>query len=152
MKKIVVWIALFLVITLFAGCSKDEILDCYNQILLEAGDDSLTSDRKLTGERSLGRDSYVGEYAADYQGFDGEEILFGNTSISREAGNTIKIACEIKAEEGNIQLLWKEGAEEPEVLLEGGGECSKTITIPQGGGYLTAAGEDFIGRMELKVE
>lgn len=152
MKKVFIWMALFLGITLFAGCSKDEILDGYNRILQEVGDDSLTPDRKLQGERSFGTDSYVGEYKADYEEFDGEEVLFGNTSLNREAGNTIKIVCELEKEAGDIQLFWKEGAEEPEVLIEGEGACSKTIAIPQAGGYLTAAGEDFSGHIELKVE
>lgn len=152
MKKVGIWIALFIGITLFAGCSKDEIIGGYNQILQKAGDDSLTAERKLQGERSFGVDSYVGEYEADYEKFSGEEVLFGNTSLYREAGNTIKIACEFDREEGSIRLLWKEGAEEPEVLLENEGECSKTITIPAAGGYLTAAGEDFSGHIELKVE
>lgn len=152
MKKAVIWIVLFLGITLFAGCTKDEILGGYNQILQTVGDDSLTADRKLQGERSFGVDSYVGEYKADYDDFDGEEILFGNTSLNREAGNTVKIACEFEREAGSIQLLWQEGAKEPEILLEDEGECSKTIVIPAAGGYLTVAGEDFSGHMKLKVE
>lgn len=152
MKKAGIWMVLILGITLFAGCSKEEIISEYNRIMQEVGDDSLTSDRKLQGERSFGVDSYVGEYKADYKEFSGEEILFGNTSLNREAGNSIKIVCEIEKEEGTIQLLWKEGAEEPEILLEDEGECSKTITLPSAGGYLTAAGEDFSGHMELNVE
>ena len=152
MKKAGMWIALFLGITLFAGCTKDEILDGYNQILQTVGNDCLTADNKLQGERSFGVDSYVGEYKADYDDFDGEEILFGNTSLNREAGNTVKIVCEFEKDEGSIQLLWKEGAKESEVLLEDEGECLKTIVIPAAGGYLTAAGENFSGHMELKVE
>ena len=89
MKKAVIWIGLFLGITLFAGCSKEEIINGYNQILQEVGDDVLTADRKLQGERSFGVDSYVGEYEADYEEFDKEEVLFGNTSLNRAAGDTI---------------------------------------------------------------
>lgn len=152
MKKAVIWIVLFLGITFFAGCTKEELINGYNQILQEVGDDSLTADRKLQGERSFGVDSYVGEYEADYQEFDGEEILFGNTSLNREAGNTIKVVCKLEQKEGNIQLLWKKGAEEAEILIEDEGECSKTIMIPQAGGYLTVTGEEFTGHMELKIE
>lgn len=152
MKKAVIWIGLFLGITLFAGCSKEEIINGYNQILQEVGDDVLTADRKLQGERSFGVDSYVGEYEADYEEFDKEEVLFGNTSLNRAAGDTIQIVCKLEKKEGNIQLLWKKGAEEAEILIEDEGECSKTIMIPQAGGYLTVTGEEFTGHMELKVK
>ena len=94
----------------------------------------------------------MGEYEADYEEFDKEEVLFGNTSLNRAAGDTIQIVCKLEKKEGNIQLLWKKGAEEAEILIEDEGECSKTIMIPQAGGYLTVTGEEFTGHMELKVK
>lgn len=37
MKKVGLWIALFLCIKLLAGCTKDEVIDRYNEILQKAG-------------------------------------------------------------------------------------------------------------------
>lgn len=152
MKKVGLWIALFLCIKLLAGCSKDEILSRYNEVLQEAGEACLTSDRKLEGERSFGEDSWVGTYQADYEDFSGEEIVFGNTALDRKAGNSISVQCEIDGKEGALTLLWKAGAEEPVVLLEGTGTCSKTLTLPGAGGYLVIEGEDFSGYLKLEAE
>ena len=88
MKKVGLWIALFLCIKLLAGCTKDEVIDRYNEILQKAGETVLTSDGKLEGKRNFGEDSWVGTYEADYEEFSGEEVVFGNTATDRKAGNS----------------------------------------------------------------
>lgn len=152
MKKVGLWIALFLCISLFGGCTKDGMIEWYNEALQEAGECCLTSDRKLEGERSFGDDSWVGTYGADYEEFSGEEIVFGNTALDRKAGNSICVKGKIDGEEGTLTLLWKAGAEEPVVLLEGTGDCSKTLTLPGAGGYLVIEGTDFTGHLEMEVK
>jgi len=151
-KKAGLWVVLFLSIRLLAGCSKDEVINEYNEVLQEVGKICLTPDRKLEGERSFGEDSYVGRYQADYKKFSGEEIVFGNTALNRKEGNEIAVTCEIDEQEGSISLLWKAGADVPKVLLEGAGSCSEKITLPGAGGYLVIQGEDFAGHLELTVE
>ncbi len=68
------------------GCSKDEILDQYNNVVQSAGNTTLTSDFSLKGDRAYGDDCYTGTYTADYKDFSKTEYLFGGTSIERENG------------------------------------------------------------------
>lgn len=152
MKKVGLWIALFLCIKLLAGCTKDEVIDRYNEILQKAGETVLTSDGKLEGKRNFGEDSWVGTYEADYEEFSGEEVVFGNTATDRKAGNSISVRCEIDAKEGTLTVLWKAGAEEPVALLNETGTCFKTLTLPGAGGYLVVEGKDFSGRLEIETE
>ena len=71
---------------MLAGCSKDEILNHYNNIVQSAGSIELTGKSSLQGEKEKGIDDYTGTYTADYANFSGTEYLFGGTSIKREAG------------------------------------------------------------------
>ena len=66
---------------MLAGCSKDEILNHYNNIVQSAGSIELTGKSSLQGEKEKGIDDYTGTYTADYANFSGTEYLFGGTSI-----------------------------------------------------------------------
>ena len=85
MKKIVLALTFVLVGSfMLAGCSKDEILDHYNNIVQSAGAIELTGKSSLEGTKEKGIDDYTGTYTADYANFSGTEYLFGGTSIKRE--------------------------------------------------------------------
>ena len=86
MKKIVLALTFVLVGSfMLVGCSKDEILNHYNNIVQSAGSIELTGKSSLQGEKEKGIDDYTGTYTADYANFSGTEYLFGGTSIKREA-------------------------------------------------------------------
>ena len=94
MKKIVLALTFVLVGSfMLAGCSKDEILNHYNNIVQSAGSIELTGKSSLQGEKEKGIDDYTGTYTADYANFSGTEYLFGGTSIKREAGKELSIDC-----------------------------------------------------------
>lgn len=96
MKKLLfATVAIVLLIVVFKGCEKDEILGVYNHAIQTAGDSQLTGNWSLEGKRKYGVDHYTGTYAANYKDFSGTEYLFGGTSIEREAGNDIEITCKL---------------------------------------------------------
>ena len=74
---------------MLSGCSKDEILDHYNNIIQSAGAIELTGKLSLEGTKEKGIDDYTGTYTADYENFSDTEYLFGGTSIKREAGKEL---------------------------------------------------------------
>ena len=85
MKKIVLALAFVLLGSfMISGCSKDEILDHYNNIVQSAGAIELTGKLSLEGTKEKGIDDYTGTYTADYENFSDIEYLFGGTSIKRE--------------------------------------------------------------------
>lgn len=135
-----------------AGCSKDEILDQYNNVVQSAGNAALTSDFSLKGNRTYGDDCYTGTYTADYKDFSKTEYLFGGTSIERENGKDISVSCDLEITEGTAQVFWVSGSDDPVILIETAGSYSETITLPEGGNYIGIIGNNFTGHLEMNIE
>ena len=153
MKKIVLALTFVLVGSfMLAGCSKDEILNHYNNIVQSAGSIELTGKSSLQGEKEKRIDDYTGTYTADYANFSGTEYLFGGTSIKREAGKDLSIDCTLEITEGTAKVFWISGADEAVTLIEATGTYSDTITLPDGGNYIGIECENFTGNIELNIE
>ena len=89
MKKIVLALAFVLLGSfMLSGCSKDEILDHYNNIVQSAGAIELTGKSSLEGTKEKGIDDYTGTYS--------------DTITLPDGGNYIGIECENFT--GNIEL------------------------------------------------
>ena len=134
------------------GCSKDEILDQYNNVVQLAGNATLTGELSLKGKRTYGDDHYTGTYVADYKDFSKTEYLFGGTSIERENGKDISVSCDLEITEGTAQVFWISGSDDPVILLEATDSYSETITLPEGGNYIGITGNNFTGHLEMKIE
>ena len=131
-KSFLLFFCMLLYIIGLCGCSKDEILEEYNEVIQFAGNFRLTSDFLLKGRRKCGVDRYTGEYTADYDNFSKTEYLFGGTTIDREYGKEVSVFCRI--------------------LLDADGTYRETLTLPEGGNYIGIAGEHFTGEVELRIE
>ena len=152
MKKIVV-LFLFLIITLStAGCEnfdKDKVLDKYDRILNKLGDESLTKDNKLIGDREFGEDYYVGTYSVQYDSFTGEEIIFGGTGLSRDSKEfTLKYKGVVG--EGEFKIILISGSDE-EIITNKTEEATYTYDFQQSDLYIKIVGEGFSGNVELEV-
>ena len=134
------------------GCSKDEILDQYNNVVQLAGNATLTRDLSLKGKRMYGDDHYTGTYVADYKDFSKTEYLFGGTSIERENGKDISVSCDLEITEGTAQVFWISGSDDPVILLEATDSYSETITLPEGGNYIGITGNNFTGHLKVNIE
>ena len=152
-KKIVLSLCLILLgASVLSGCTKDEFLDQYNNIVQSAGSIALTGNSSLQGTKEKGIDDYTGTYTADYANFSGTEYLFGGTSIKREAGKELSIDCTLEITEGTAKVFWISGSDEAVTLIETTGTYSDIITLPDGGNYIGIECEDFTGSIELNVE
>ena len=134
------------------GCSKDEILDQYDNIVRSAGNTTLTNDLSLKGDRTYGVDRYTGTYTADYNNFSKTEYLFGGTTIERENGKDISVSCDLEITGGTAQVFWVSGSDAPVILLETTDSYSETITLPEGGNYIGITGNNFTGHLEMDIE
>ena len=76
---------------------KDTLVGTYGSLVAVAGSWALTPARSLQGERIPGE--------ADYEDFSGTELLFGGTTLDREAGNTVEVTCSLIIEEGEGRRL-----------------------------------------------
>ena len=152
-KKIVLSLCLILLgASVLSGCTKDEVLDQYNNIVQSAGSIALTGNSSLQGTKEKGIDDYTGSYTANYEDFSDTEYLFGGTSIKREAGKDLSIDCALEVTEGTAKVFWISGADEEVTLLETTGTYSDTITLPGGGNYIGIECENFTGNIELNIE
>lgn len=131
---------------------KDSILDAYNSLVDTAGSWALTPDRSLQGERVRGEDGYTGTYAADYEDFSGTELLFGGTTLEREAGDTVEVTCSLAIEEGEAAVFLRSGSENPAILLSESGDYSGTIEVGGGSVYLGVWAENVTGSVSIQIE
>lgn len=152
MRKLIAICLMLCCLLSMSACSKDEMVEQYNEALQAVGDNNLTSDKKLQGDREFGEDSYVGTYQAEYDDFTGKEIIFGGTSLERDSGNEISISCDLTIEDGTMQLLLQTGDNDPQVLCDSSGEYSETIELPSASNYIIVQSENFAGSIKLTVE
>ena len=153
MKKIVLSLCLIILGTsVLSGCTKDEVLNQYNNIVQSAGSIALTGNSSLQGTKEKGIDDYTGSYTANYKNFSDTEYLFGGTSIKREAGKELSIDCTLEVMEGTAKVFWISGSDEAVTLIETTGTYRDTIMLPEGGNYIGIACEDFTGNIELNIE
>ena len=131
---------------------KDALVDAYGSLVDTAGSWALMPDRSLQGERVPGEDDYTGTYAADYDDFSGTELLFGGTTLDREAGNTVELSCSLNIEEGEIAVLLCSGSEDPVILLSESGDYSSTIEVGGGSTYIGVWGEGANGSVSIQIE
>ena len=130
---------------------KDAILDAYGSLVDAAGALALTPDRSLQGERVRGEDDYTGAYEADYEDFSGTELLFGGTTLDREAGNTVELTCSLNIEEGEAAVFLCSGSEDPVILLAESGDYSSTIEVGGGSTYIGVWGEGVTGNISVRA-
>ena len=152
MRKIIPLFLIICCLISMTACSKDEIVEQYNQALQAVGDNGLTNNNDLQGRRNLGADSYVGTYEADYENFSGEEVLFGGTALERDDGNEIKISCNMDKTSGTLKLILQTGTNDPEVLCDTETSYSETIDLPSASNYIIVEAENFTGSLDLIIE
>ena len=131
---------------------KDAILDAYGSLVDTAGSWALMPDRSLQGERVPGEDDYTGTYAADYDDFSGTELLFGGTTLNREAGNTVELSCSLDIETGEAAVFLYSGSEDPVILLSKSGDYESTLTVGGGSTYIGVWGEGATGSVSIQID
>ena len=94
----------------------------------------------------------MGTYQAQYDGFTGEETVFGGTGLERDAGNEVTLSCTLTLAEGTAQVLFQSGDNPPEVLCDTAGSHSATLSLLSGGNYIIVQAENATGSIQLTVE
>lgn len=142
----------------FTGCNfssggddlKEDLLDGFNHWMQSLSKYALTKDKDLQGEKKTGIDDYTGTYGADYQGFNGEEVLFGGTAWERKNGNHLDVTYGLTIESGTAELLWISGTDQYTIASESQ-EGTKIYTLSAGDNYLVLKGENFTGGLDVTV-
>lgn len=111
---------------------------------------SITKDQDLIGNRKRGADNYVGTYEASYTQFDGEEYIFGGTSLKRKDGSDLCATYSLTVQSGEATLYWMEG-DNKIVIAEASDEGVYEFTIHAGKNFIVLEGERFTGTLTLNV-
>lgn len=173
-KLISVAVSVLLLINL-AGCGTDlgtglireyeenkegihkELSELWDGLLEEVNDwseslatHSITKDQDLIGNRKRDTDNYVGTYEASYTQFDGEEYIFGGTSLKRKDGGDLYATYSLTIQSGEATLYWMEG-DNKIVIAEASDEGVYEFTIHAGKNFIVLEGETFTGTLNLNV-
>lgn len=139
---------------------KDGIKNEFNDWMCSISQYCLTEDNNLKGEREFGVDDYVGSYEAEYIRFNGEEYIFGDTSMERENGSTLKVTYSLNIKSGTAALYWLGSTDEhiifgdkdEHIITEVTAEDVYEFTFNVGDNFIVLKGDDFTGSLSLKVE
>lgn len=134
------------------GQAKDSIVNAFSELVGDAGNAALTPQSKLQGHKENGVDDYTGAYEATYSEFTGTEILFGGTTLEREAGSTIHITCSLSLESGEAAVFLRSGADDPVILLSESGEYDGTIEVDGTSTYIGVWGDQAEGTVSIEIE
>lgn len=118
MKKIKSLVAVSLALCMvlcFAGCSsnhdegnlKDNLVNGFNNWLESFSKHAVTKDKNLQGERENDIDQYTGSYTASYDGFNGEEFIFGGTALERDNGSNLFVDNYIWRSHSLLAEFWR---------------------------------------------
>lgn len=153
MIKKIWFLALTLVISivLCQGCSKNMIINTYDNINKNIGDLILTNNITLKGKRKFGEDHYVGTYEAKYKNFNGKEILFGGTTLKRENGGTIHIKLRIDNYSGDIEAIMNLKGRQ-KILATKSGEYEFDFNIKDGSNYLIIKARNYFGNVNINID
>ena len=149
MKKVFIFLTL-IALTLCSGCTKDEVLDFYERTSEQFGDLVLTIKSKLKGDLDFGEDHYTGTYEVVYKNFTGEEVVFGGTTIERE-NEDVHIKLEISESKGDLKIIFKL-KEKEEVLAMKDGTYEYDFNVKDGSNYLIIKGNNYSGKVNIKIE
>lgn len=134
-----------------------ELSELWDGFLEEANDwsesfatHSITKDQDLVGNRERGVDNYVGTYEASYMQFDGEEYIFGGTSLKRKDGGDLCATYSLTVQSGEATLYWMNG-DDKIVIADTSNEGIYEFTIHAGKNFIVLEGETFTGTLDLNV-
>ena len=134
------------------GQAKDSIVKAFGNIVGDAGSAALTPENKLQGRKETGVDAYTGSYEATYSDLAGTELLFGGTTLEREAGSTIHITCSLSLESGEAAVFLRSGADDPVILLSESGEYDGTVEVDGTSTYIGVWGDQADGTISIEIE
>lgn len=146
----IIGIVIFFMIIGGLYMSKDKVIENYDSIVHFLGENTLTKDKKLIGNRKFGVDKYVGTYNAEYEEFTGEEILFGGTGLSRKNGDHIHINFEISNSNGKIEVVMRYKDTDKVIATEDGNYDFDSY-VEGASSYFIIKADNYSGKIDVEI-
>lgn len=135
-----------------SACTKDEMIEQYNNILQTIGDISLSKDKELQGNRNFGQDNYVGTYDAEYSHFFWTRNTIWGNCIRKKTSNNLQIKYNSIIKDGSCKLILKTGAAKPKTLFDSNGSYFEMISLPSASNYIILEMNNFSGSISLIIK
>lgn len=111
----------------------------------------ITPYQSFDGSRTADNTAFLATYDATVAGFDGQDILVGNTDLKSKECREITIHYTFVPVSGTCQLVYIDPELEETVLAESG-DGSITVQLKSGANYIGISGADYEGTIQITVE
>ncbi len=158
--KVLRIILVALVILTCTACSGlDMLADNLKGGALQLGDDVaigksnvlITPYQSFDGKRTSDNSAFVATYSADVSGFNGQDILIGNTDIKKKDCREVTVCYEFDKMAGQCQLIYI-GPELKKNVLAENGNGEVRVQLRAGTNYIGIAGNAYKGAIKVTIK
>lgn len=111
----------------------------------------MTPYQSFDGTRTSDNTAFLATYDAIVAGFDGQDILVGNTDLKSRDCREITIHYTFSRVSGTCQLVYIDSELEETVLAENG-DGSVAVQLKSGANYIGIYGTNYDGTIQITVE
>ena len=111
----------------------------------------ITPYKSFDGTRTSDNTAFLATYDATVAGFNGQDILVGNTGLKSKDCREITIHYTFTPVSGTYKLVYIDPELEETVLAENG-DGSVTVQLKSGANYIGLYGADYEGTIQITVE
>lgn len=122
-----------------------------NNVAIGKSNALITPYQSFDGVRTSDNIAFLSTYNATVAGFDGQDILVGNTDLKSKDCREITIHYTFAPVSGTCQLVYIDPDLEETVLAESG-DGIVTVQLKSGANYIGLYGADYEGTIQITVE
>ena len=111
----------------------------------------ITPYQSFEGSRTSDNAAFQATYNADVAGFDGQDILIGNTDLKGKDCREITIHYSFIPISGTCQLIYID-PELEETVLADNGDGNVTVQLKSGANYIGLYGANYEGTIQITVD
>jgi len=130
---------------------KDGVQQFGDNIAIGKSNALITPYQSFDGTRTSDNTAFLATYDATVVGFDGQDILVGNTDLKSKDCREITIHYTFSSVSGTCQLVYIDPKLE-ETILDENGNGSVTLQLKSGANYIGIYGTDYEGSIQITVE
>lgn len=152
MKRVAAVILSLCLSACLSGCQlfhmePQERLSFLNGIVENVGRAQLTEDRNLIGERTAYADNlYTGEYRADCRRANGQDVVFGGTSLLEQK---LVLKGRIRTTSGRAEIRIHMNGDVVQPSIGEDGSFHMELDFQGGGNYIMVSYDQFEGTVEM---
>lgn len=144
----------------FSACSgmdslnenlKNGVEDLSDNVTIGKSNALITPYRSFDGTRTSDNTAFQATYNVTVSGFDGQDILVGNTNLKDKDCRSLTIHYLFTPTSGSCQLIYID-PELEETVLADSGEGDVTVQLKTGANYIGIYGINYDGNIQITVE